>query len=198
MSSLFQVEMASYLDDIKVSFSKLKVQKLNKNILTIHFNIPREHTKSEEKLFRVLGHLYHILNNQLRIEFPAPRQRASYAIECNTLLEHKVTGETRIFRQSFSPTGIKQFNVIKDFAPIPSRKEMAKEIDAVCRNEESLRDTINLPVSKDSDWGLIGILSILLNVQLVVNGKQISQVGMKEKKVRHFVVKGILDLREVL
>ena len=119
MSSLFDVQMASYFDEIKVSFSKLKVERLNKNILTIHFNIPREHIKSEEKLFRVLGHLYHILDHQLRIVFPAPRQMASYAIECNTLLEHKATTETRIFRQSFSPTGVKQFNVLKDFAPIP-------------------------------------------------------------------------------
>ena len=186
MAPVNQASLASHLNEIKLSFYKAKVDRRNKFLLAINYNIPRGMVKSEIKCYKALHFLFWCLMQDLRLVLPLSYRNGSYSITCNTLLQHKHTGEFRQFRQSFNSQQ-KDYNVLQQFQPIESRAEMARTLFNLVKNKEQLFATINLPISRDSAWQLVGVLSIVINCQIWVSSQQIQRVGMENKKMRHFV-----------
>ena len=194
MSSTQQIK-ENHLNVIKLSFCKAKIESHDKYLLSINFNIPKEWVQTKAKTYKVLHYLYHCLEQELHVFPPLPMRKGSYALSCNTLLTHKPTGDLRVFRQSFNAS-CKEYNALSQFAPLVGRHSMAGHIFRTCENEETLHDTINVPVSKDSDWTLIEVISIVVNVQVLVDSQQLSRIGMQNKRIKHRIVKkagGILE-----
>ena len=186
MASPFQKSISSQLQEIKLSFYKARITGRNKFLLAINYSIPRSLVKSEVKTYRALHHLFWCLLQDLKLTLPLSYRNGSYAVTCTTLLEHKHTKEVRQFKQSFNSQQ-KEYNVLQQFKPLQSREEMAKSIYESCRNEESLFATLNLPIRRDSSWQLIGVLSIVVNVQVFCSAQQLKEIGMDQRKMRHFV-----------
>ena len=186
MASPFQKSLASQLDEIKLSFYKARITGRDKYLLVINYSIPRSLVKSEAKTYKALHHLFWCLLQDLRLGLPMSYRQGSYAVTCNTLLEHKHTKEVRQFKQSFNSQQ-KEYNIIQQFKPLHSREEMARSIFKSCKHEETLFASLNLPIRQDSSWQLIGVLSVVVNVQVFCSFQQLTRIGMDQRKMRHLV-----------
>ena len=179
--------IADELDKIRFSFHRAKVNKRDSYLLAINYNIPRRLVTSLASTHKALTHLHWCLTQDLMLDLPLPFSKGSYAVSCNTLLRQRHTGELRIFRQSFNAQA-GGYNMLADFTGLVGQSAMATHVFSLCEDEDVLHDTVNLPIGEDSDWGLIGVLSVVVNVQVWVKGRQLNRIGLLDKKMKHFTV----------
>ena len=103
------------------------------------------------------NYFYFFLNVKCQINTPLEYDNGTYAVSCISLLAHKKTGETRVFRQSFAPRNPSaDYDVVREFDTIPFIAVMTSDFWEDIHDEVALVERLAAHVP-DSDWEIIGV-----------------------------------------